>query len=118
MAASKTRTDWALFLLRLAVGGMAVLQGFQVLRHAHGAITMAHASTWGWALGELVCGVLILVGLWVPLIGLILVAVLGWPLVHSWIHGAGLLSNLGGLFRLLVGLACAIGGGGMWTIDR
>jgi uncharacterized membrane protein YphA (DoxX/SURF4 family) len=118
MAASKTRTDWALFLLRLAVGGMAVLQGFEVLRHAHGAITLAHASTWGWALGELVCGAFILIGLWVPLIGLILVAVLGWPLVHSWIHGAGLLSNLGGLFRLLVGLACAIGGGGMWAIDR
>ena len=118
MAASKTRTDWALFLLRLAVGGMAVLQGFEVLRHAHGAITLAHASTWGWALGELVCGALILVGLWVPLMGLILVAVLGWPLVHSWIHGAGLLSNLGGLFRLLVGLACAIGGGGMWAMDR
>jgi len=118
MAASKTRTDWALFLLRLAVGGMAVLQGFEVLRHAHGAITMSHASTWAWALGELVCGALILIGLWVPLIGLVLVAVLGWPLVHSWIHGAGLLSNLGGLFRLLVGLACAIGGGGMWAIDR
>ena len=28
MAASKTRTDWALFLLRLAVGGMAVVQAF------------------------------------------------------------------------------------------
>jgi uncharacterized membrane protein YphA (DoxX/SURF4 family) len=118
MAASKTRTDWALFLLRLAVGGMAVVQGFEVLRHAHGAITFAHVGTWGWALGELVCGALILVGLWVPLVGAILALVLGWPLVHGWIHGAGPLSNLGGLFRLLVGLACAIGGGGMWAVGR
>ena len=118
MAASKTRTDWALFLLRLAVGGMAVVQGFEVLRRAHGAISMAHASTWGLALGELVCGALILVGIWVPLAGLLLAAVLGWPLVHGWIHGTGLLSNLGGLFRLLVGLACAIGGGGKWALER
>jgi uncharacterized membrane protein YphA (DoxX/SURF4 family) len=118
MAASKTRTDWALLLLRLAVGGMAVVQGFEVLRHAHGAITMGHASTWGLALGELVCGALILLGLWVSLAGGILAAVLGWPLVHGWIHGAGLLSNLSGLFRLLVGLACAIGGGGKWGFDR
>lgn len=118
MAASKTRTDWALLLLRLAVGGMAVVQGFAVLRHAHGAITMAQASVWAWALGELICGVLIILGLWVPLAGGILAAVLGWPLVHGWLHGAGLLSNLGGLFRLLVGLACALGGGGKWALER
>ncbi|GLH72098.1 hypothetical protein GETHLI_06000 [Geothrix limicola] len=118
MAASKTRIDWALFLLRLAVGGMAVMQGFSVLRGAHGAITMAHASTWGLALGELVCGVLILLGIWVSLAGGILAAVLGWPLVHGWMHGAGLLSNLSALFRLLVGLACALGGGGKWALDR
>jgi uncharacterized membrane protein YphA (DoxX/SURF4 family) len=118
MAASTTRTDWALLLLRLAVGGFAVVQGFAVLRYAHGAITFAHATTWGLALGELVCGALLLVGLWVPLAGLLLVALLGWPLVHGWLHGAGLLTNLGSLFRLLVGLACAIGGGGKWALGR
>ncbi len=118
MAASKTRTDWALLLLRLAVGGMAAVQAFAVLRHAHGAISMAHASTWGLALGELVCGALILLGIWVPLAGGLLAALLGWPLVHDWLHGAGLLSNLGGLFRLLVGLACALGGGGKWALER
>lgn len=118
MAASKSRIDWALFLLRLAVGGMAVMLGFSVLRGAHGAITMAHAATWGLALGEVVCGALILLGIWVPLAGGILALVLGWPLVHGWMHGAGLLANLSGLFRLLVGLACALGGGGKWAIDR
>ena len=118
MAASKTRTDWALLLLRLAVGGMALVQGFAVLRHAHGVPTFANASTWGFALGEMICGALILLGLWVPLAGGILAIVLGWPLVHGWMHGAGPLSNLGGLFRLLVGLACPIGGGGKWAMDR
>ena len=118
MAASKTRIDWALLLLRLAVGGMAMVQGFEVLRRAHGAITFAHASTWGLALGELVCGALILLGVWVPLAGGLLVAVLGWPLVHGWIHGAGPLSNLPALFRLLVGLACAVGGAGKWGVGN
>jgi len=118
MTASKTRVDWALLLLRVAVGGMAVLQGFAVLRGAHGAITLAHASTWGLALGELTCGTLLLVGIWVPLAGGLLAVVLGWPLVHGWMHGSGVLSNSGGLFRLLAGLACAIGGGGKWALDR
>ncbi len=118
MAASKTRIDWAFLLLRVAVGGMAVLQAFPVLRQAHGTITLAHATTWGLALGELACGALIVVGIWVPAAAGLLAAFLGWPLVHGWLHGAGLLSNLGGLFRLLAGLACAIGGGGKWALER
>jgi len=118
MAASKSRIDWALFLLRLAVGGMAILQAFTVLRNAHGAINFAHVSTWGWALGELVCGALILIGLWVPLAGGVLAGVLGWPLVHGWMHGAGPLANPAELFRLLVGLACALGGGGKWALGK
>jgi uncharacterized membrane protein len=118
MAASKTRTDWALLLLRLAVGGLAVAQAFPVLRNAHGAITFAHAARWSLALGELACGTLILFGVWVPLAGGVLAAVLGWPLVHGWLHGSGVLSNLGGLFRLLAGLACAVGGGGKWALER
>ena len=118
MAASKTRIDWALLLLRLAVGGMALVQAFGVLRHAHGAITPDHVAVWGLALGEMVCGALLVLGLWVGLAGGILALVLGWPLVHGWLHGAGPLSNLPGLFRLLVGLACALGGGGKWALDR
>jgi uncharacterized membrane protein YphA (DoxX/SURF4 family) len=116
MAASSTRTDWALLLLRLAMGGLAVLHGSTLLRHAHGAITFAQASTWGLALGELACGSLILIGLLVPLAGGFLVALVGWPLAHGWIHGAGALADPGGLFRLLAGLACAIGGGGKWAV--
>lgn len=118
MAASKTRLDWALLLLRVAVGGLAVLQGFSVLRHAHGAISFAHATTWGLALGQLTCGSLLLVGLWVPVVGGALVALLGWPLVHGWLHGAALLANQAGVFHLLTSLACAVGGGGKWALDR
>lgn len=115
---SSTRTDWALLLLRLAVGGLALLQSFAVLRTAHGAITFAHASVWGLALGEMVCGAMIAVGIWVPIAGGILAVLLGWPLVHGWTHGAGPLANPNGLFRLLAGLGCAIGGGGKWALER
>jgi len=118
MAASKTRVDWALFLLRLAVGGWAVMLGYQALRGAHGAISFAHAATWGLALGELVCGAMLLLGVWVGLAGGLLAAGLGWPLVQGWLHGAGALSNLAGLFRLLTGLACALGGGGKWAVGK
>ena len=118
MAASKTRIDWALLLLRLAVGGAAILHGFTVLRGAGGAITFAHAATWGLALGELVCGALVLLGVWMALAGSVLLLILGWPLVHAWLHGAGLLSNLSGLFRLLTVAACALGGGGKWALER
>lgn len=118
MAASTSRVDWALLLLRLAVGGMAIVQSIGALRAAHGAITFAHAATWGMALGELVCGALIVAGIWVPLAAGIMAVFLGWPLVHGWIHGAGPLAHPGGLFRLLVGLACALGGGGKWALER
>jgi uncharacterized membrane protein YphA (DoxX/SURF4 family) len=118
MAASKTRIDWALLLLRLAVGGAAMLQGVGVLRQAHGAITFAHATTWGLALLEMISGGLLLLGLWVWLAGGALVLLVGWPLVHGWLHEASPLSNPAGLFRLLVTTACALGGGGKWALDR
>ena len=118
MAASKTRVDWSLLLLRLAVGGMALLQGFGILRHAHSAPTFANAAGLGLALLELICGALVLIGLWTWLMAAILVGLVGWPLVHGWLHGAGILASPAGLFRLLTTLACAIGGGGKWAVDR
>ncbi len=118
MAASKTRVDWSLLLLRVAVGGMALLQGFGTLRHAHGAITFAHAAGLGLALGEMICGGLVLIGLWTWLMAAILAALVAWPLVQGWVHGAGILAHPAGLFRLLATLACAIGGGGKWAVDK
>jgi uncharacterized membrane protein len=118
MAASNTRIDWALLLLRLAVGGLAWLQGFTAVRHAHGTLSLAQAGALVAALGEVICGALILFGIWVPLAGGLLAALVGWPLAQGWIHGAAPLGNSGGVFRLLVTLACAIGGGGRWALSR
>lgn len=118
MAASKTRVDWSLLLLRLAVGGMALLQGFGILRHAHAIPTFGHALGLGLALVEMICGALVLIGLWTWLVAAVLVGLVGWPLAHGWIHGAGVLYNPASLFRLLTTLACALGGGGKWAVDR
>ncbi len=118
MAASKTRVDWSLLLLRLAVGGLSVLQGFEALRHAHGGASFAQAAHLGLALAELLCGALVVIGLWTWLMAALLVGITGWPLVHAWLHGAGILANPGGLFRLLATLACAVGGAGKWGADR
>ena len=115
---SSNRTAWSLLLLRLAVGGAAMLQGFTALRHAHGAITFANAGYWGLELGVAIAGVFVLVGLWLPLSAGALALLLGWPLAHGWLHGAGPLAQPDRLFRLLATLASAVGGAGKWGIGN
>ena len=115
---SSNRTAWALLLLRLAVGGAALLHGFGALRAAHGAITFANAAGWGFDLAEMIAGAFVLIGLWVPLAAGALAVVLAWPLVHGWLHGAGLLANLPQLFRVFTTLACALGGAGKWGVGK
>lgn len=118
MAASKNRIDWALLLLRLGVGGLAVLQGFDALRHAKGAATVANALYLGTALGEMICGAMILVGIWMIPTVIGLLALIGWPLVHGWIHGAPVLGQPHALFRFLVTLAAGLGGAGKWGMGK
>ena len=116
--ASKARTDWSLFLLRLAVGGMAVVAGLQPLLHARLPTSLALAGYWGLHLAEVLCGVLMLLGLGMPLASLGLTLIIGWPLVNGWLHGAPVLGNLHGLFLLLVAAASALGGPGQWALGR
>jgi uncharacterized membrane protein YphA (DoxX/SURF4 family) len=118
MAASKNRIDWALLLLRLAAGGMALLQGLETLRHAKGAITAANAVHLALVLGEIVCGALVLVGVWMIPAVIGLLAVMGWPLVHGWLHGAPVLGQPSALFRFLATLASGIGGAGKWALGK
>ena len=118
MATSNTRIAWSLFLLRLAVGGMAFFAGFEPLMHSPIPDSLAHAGQWGLHLGKMLCGVFMLLGLWMPIASLGLTLIIGWPLVFGWMHGAPLLGNLHGLFLLLVALASALGGAGKWAIGR
>ena len=116
--ASKARIDWSLLLLRLAVGGMAFVAGLQPLLHARLPTTLALAAQWGWHAAEMLCGVFMLLGLWMPLASIGLTLIVGWPLVTGWLHGAPLLGNLHGLFLLLVAAASALGGAGKWAVGR
>lgn len=117
MSASN-RTAWALLLLRIAVGGAALLHGFLALKGAHGAITFANAGRWAFDLAEMIAGGFVLIGLWVPLAAGALAAVLAWPLVHGWLHGAAILGDLPRIFRVFTTLACALGGAGKWGVDK
>lgn len=118
MAASKHRTDWALFFLRLGVGGLALFQGLESLRHAKGAVTAANALSLGTALGEMLCGALILLGVWMVPAVLGMLVLVGWPLVHGWIHGAPVLGQPNALFRFLATLAAGLGGPGKWGLGK
>jgi uncharacterized membrane protein YphA (DoxX/SURF4 family) len=118
LAASKSRLDGSLFLLRLAVGGQALYQGFEILRHHHTVPSLSNAAGLGMALLDVIAGALVLVGLWTSLLATVLAALLAWPLVAGWAHGSGLLFHPAWMARLLTTLACAIGGGGKWALDR
>ena len=118
MAVSKDRIDFSRFLLRLAIGGMATWAGFEAIRHGGVPATLVQAAHGLLHLIEMLCGLLVVIGLWMPAASLVLAVVMAWPLVAGWLHGAPLLGNLHGLFLLLVTLAAALGGAGKWAIGR
>jgi hypothetical protein len=118
MAASKDRIDWALLLLRLSVGGYAVLRGLEPLLHARGGITVANALGLGSALLETVCGGLMIVGVWMIPASLALGLLLGWPLAHGLLRGGSITGSAQGLFRLFATLAAGLGGAGKWSPSK
>ena len=104
--------------MRLAVGGMAFLAGFEPLMHSALPGNLAQAINWGLHLAEMLCGIFMVLGLWMPLASLVLALIIGWPLVQGWLHGAAFFGNLHGLFLLLVAFASALGGAGKWAVGR
>ena len=80
---SKARIDWSLFLLRLAVGGMAFVTGLQPLLHARLPTTLPLATHWGLNLAEMLCGVFMLLGLWMPVASIGLTLIIGCTRIHS-----------------------------------
>ena len=118
MAASKARIDWALLLLRLAVGGMAFLSGLEPLLHAALPGNLPQLIGWAMHLAEMLCGIFMVLGLWMPVASLVLTLIIGWPLVQGWMHGAAFFGNLHRLFLLLVAAASALGGAGKWALGR
>lgn len=115
MAVSKERSDWALLLLRVSAGGFAILHGLGPILHARGDVTFANALRLGQGLLEMVCGGLLVVGVWMLPSAMTLVVLAGWPLVHGWVHGGRLLGDAPGLFKVLATLASGLGGPGKWS---
>ena len=116
MAASKTRIDWALFLLRIVVGAGLLLHAIPELRT--GGADFHHAAQLGGALAEGIGGVLILIGLFQPVVCLVMAVLLAWPLVNGWVHGAAPLAHMEALLRLLTVAACGLGGPGKWGLGK
>ncbi len=118
MAVSKNRIDFSQFLLRLAIGGMAAWLGLQGLRHGGMPATLMQSLHTLLHLTQILCGLLVVIGLLMPVASVVLAVIVAWPLVAGWMHGAPLLGNLQGLFLLLVTLAAALGGAGKWAVGR
>lgn len=66
----------------------------------------------------MVCGGLVVVGIWSLPAALALLAVIGWPLVREWTHDARVLSDPPGLLRFMVTLASGLGGPGKWSPSK
>lgn len=118
MATSKTRVDWALLLLRTALGLGFLLHAIPAVRYGSSSPTFANAGHWFWVLAELVGGSFMLLGLWMPWVCLPLLLVIGEPLVHGWLHGEAPLARPDALVRLLTLLASALGGPGKWALGK
>lgn len=118
MAASKNRIDWALLVLRLAVGGWAILQGLQVLGRGGWRPTFAHAGMLGLALLKVVCGALTLAGVWVLPAGLCLMALATVPVSQGLLRGGSPMAYASSIYQGLAALAAALGGGGRWSLGR
>ena len=116
MAASKTRIDWALLLLRIVVGAGLLLHAIPELRS--GGANFHHAAQLGGALAEAIGGVLVLLGLFQSIVCLVMVILLAVPLVDGWIHGAAPLAHVEALLRLLTVAACGLGGPGKWGLGK
>lgn len=116
MAASKTRIDWALLLLRIVVGAGLLLHALPELRS--GGANFHHVAQLGGALAEAIGGVLVLIGLFQPIVCLVMVILLAIPLVDGWIHGAAIFGRVELLLRIFTVGACGLGGPGKWGLGK
>lgn len=116
--ASKTRTDWSLLILRLAVGLAFVATALPQLRHLHGAATLPNAILVGKVVGQLVCGGLLVLGLGMPWVSAPLLYIQGWPVVNALLHRADPIALRLNLLLLLATAASTIGGPGKWAAGK
>jgi uncharacterized membrane protein YphA (DoxX/SURF4 family) len=121
MSASKNRIDWGLLLLRIAVGGMAILHGLGPVRSASSS-SLSHVPQMGLALLsgllEMLCGVFMIVGLWTWLAAIGILILAGIPLVRAISLRSLVLGHTQLLFQMIVTLASALAGPGKASLSK
>lgn len=121
MAASKNRIDWGLLLLRLGVGLMAVVHGLQPILGVRVGYLLSHPSALGMGLLlgllEMICGALVIAGVWTSVAALALAVLVAIPLANASLRGL-VGAHLPTLFRVIVSLAAAISGPGKGALAK
>lgn len=118
MAVSKQRTEWAMLLLRLAVGAYAFLQGFHTLRGLRMPGSLGQVLPLLVGLGQMLAGGLVILGLWMTPAILGLTALVAVPLVSGAFHGAPILGRTQTLLHLLTLMASGLGGAGKAALGK
>lgn len=121
MSASKSRIDWGLLLLRLAVGSMAILHGFESVQKA-GSWSISHLPQTGLTLLsgllEMICGALMIAGLWMWPAAIVILILAGIPLVRAISLRSLVLGHTQLLFQMIVTLASALTGPGKASLSK
>jgi len=121
MAASKNRIDWGLLVLRVGVGLMAILHGVGPVLGIRVGHLLSHPSAIGigllLGLLEVICGALVIAGVWTTLAGLVIVVLVSLPLTQASLRG--LVTSYGQtVFRVLASFATAICGPGKCALSK
>ncbi|MFN8010062.1 MAG: hypothetical protein U0P81_01530 [Holophagaceae bacterium] len=115
---TQTRTAWALLILRVAVGFLFTASALTQLVHAHGPVTLPRALGWGLLILQGVCGLLVMLGVWMTAACLPLLALHGWPVVQALVRGVNPAALRHELLTFCATLALMVGGGGKGALGR
>lgn len=116
--ASTNRTAWAFLILRVAVGFLFTASALHQLFHARGAVTLPHALTWGLLILQAVCGLLLMLGVWMVAACLPLLALHGWPLLQALVRGVNPTTLRHELLTFCATLALMVGGAGKGALGK
>jgi len=121
MAASWNRTDWGLLVLRLGAGTMAILHGLTPLQHV-GSWSLSQVPSGGlqllWGLLEVVCGALLIGGIWMWPAALGIIVLIGIPLFRPVSIHSLITVHVQTVFRMVVTFASALAGAGRASFSK
>lgn len=123
-----SNVDLGLFLIRLAVGVVFITHGYGKLMNISGTtgffssigIPMAEFFAWVVALVELIGGIALVLGLWVPVFGLLLAIIMFFAIVLvKWVGpNGGFSSSEFEIVLLFASLGIMFSGAGKCALDN